>query len=164
MSEETVPINAYLKSVRGQMERRAGYMAMIHDEISGRYGKEIAFDILSTAIKNYGKWFAERQMRENREFQTPDTRKWLPKTKWEARIMEKKVIDASTDKTVMTENYCAMVEAWKKLGKTKDEIKTLCDIAMFLEEGMNQEYPITMKTDKRIGWGDQCCRFILEKK
>lgn len=164
MSEEMVPIDAYLKSVRGQMERRAGYMAMIYDEISKRYGKDAAFDILSTAIKNYGKWFAKRQMQENRELQTPDTRNWLPKTGWEARIMEKKVLDANRDKTVMTENFCAMVEAWKKLGKSKDEIRTLCDLAMFLEEGMNEEYPITMRTDKRIGWGDQCCRFTLEKK
>lgn len=164
MSEETVPMNDFLKLVRGQMERRAGYIAVIYDEISKRQGKDIAFDILSTAIKNYGRWFAKRQMHKNPELQTSDTRHWLPKTTWEARIMEKKVVDESADKTVMTENFCAMVEAWKEMGKSKDEIKKLCDIAMYLEEGMNEEYPITMKSDKRIAWGDRCCRFILEKK
>ncbi len=164
MSEETVPMNDFLKLVRGQMERRAGYIAVIHDEISKRQGKDIAFDILSTAIKNYGRWFAKRQMHKNPKLQTSDTRHWLPKTTWEARIMEKKVVDESADKTVMTENFCAMVEAWKEMGKSKDEIKKLCDIAMYLEEGMNEEYPITMKSNKRISWGDRCCWFILEKK
>ena len=139
-------------------------MAMIHDELLRRYGKETAFQILSTAVKNYGRWFARRQMRENKEFQNPDTRNWLTKTRWETRIMEKEVLESSKNRTVITENYCAMVRAWKDLGKSAEEIETLCVIAMFLEEGMNEEYPITMKTDKRISRGEECCRFILEKK
>ncbi len=164
MSENTVPMDDFLKLVRGQMERRAGYIAVIYDEISKRQGKDAAFDILSTAIKNYGKWFAKRQMQKTPQLRTSDTRHWLPKTAWEARIMEKKVVDESADKTIITENFCAMVEAWREMGKSRDEIGILCDIAMYLEEGMNEEYPITMRSDQRIALGDHCCRFILEKK
>jgi len=53
MSEEMVPLYIYLKDVRNAIERRAGYVAAIYDEMSKRYGKDVAFDILSTAIKGY---------------------------------------------------------------------------------------------------------------
>jgi hypothetical protein len=164
MNEKTVPMEDFLSLVRGQMGRRAGYIAVIYDELSRRQGKDVAFDVISTAIKNYGRWFAKRQMQKNPELRTPDTRHWLPKTPWEARIMEKKMVDVSEDKTILTENYCAMVEAWKEMGKSEDEIRVLCDIAMYLEEGMNEEYPITITSDHRIGCGDKCCRFTFEKK
>lgn len=166
MSTEMVPLDAYLKDVRGATERRAGYLAVIYDEISKRYGKDAAFDILSTAIENLGRWEAKNRMKESPERRSsdPDTRDWLPKTTREARIMERKTIDAVKDRTVTEVEFCPLIEAWKKMGKSKDEMKTLCDIAMYLDGGMSKEYPIKIDTEKRIGWGDDCCRFIFEKK
>ncbi len=163
MSEKQVSMEDFLKAVRGAMERRAGYIAVIHDEISKRYGKDVAFDILSTAIKDYGKWYAKTRMQEVPERRTPDTRIWLPKAR-DARIMERKTIDVDKDRTVTEVELCPLIEAWKKMGKSKDEMRTLCDIAMYLDEGMSEEYPIAIKTEKRIGWGDECCKFIFEKK
>jgi hypothetical protein len=94
----------------------------------------------------------------------PDTQDWLPKTTRDARLMERKTIDAAKDRTVTEVELCPLIEAWKKMGKSKDEMKTLCDIAMYLDEGMSKEYPIKIDTETRIGWGDNCCRFIFEKK
>ena len=164
MSEEMVPLNDYLKDVRGANERRAGYIAVIYDELSKRYGKDTAFDIMTTAIKDYGRWEAEKRMKESPERKTPDTRLWLPSTEREARIMERKTIDATQDRTVTEVEFCPLIEAWKNMGKTKGEMRILCDIAMYLDEGMSEVYPIAIKTEKRIGWGDECCKFIFEKK
>ncbi len=166
MSEEMVPLDIYLKEVRGAMKRRAGYVAAIYDELLKRYGKDAAFDIMSTAIKGYGKWEAKEHMKERPELGIPggDTRNWLPKSVQEARIMERKTIDASKDETVTEVEFCPLIEAWKKMGKTKDEMRVLCDISMFLDEGFSEEYPISIKTSKRIGWGDKCCRFVFERK
>lgn len=166
MSEETVPLDVYLKDVRGATERRAGYLAVIHDEISSRYGEDVAFDVLSTAIKTLGRWEAKQAMKAKPERRSPDpdTRNWLPKTNREARIMERKTIKASKDRTETEVEFCPLIEAWKKMGKSQAEMKTLCDIAMYLDEGMGEEYPIKIETEKRIGWGDDCCRFIFEKK
>ena len=154
----------FLKAVRGAMEMRAGYIAVIYDELSKRYGKDVAFDVLSTAIKSYGRWYARRRMEESPERQTPDTRLWVPKTEKELRIMERKVIDISKDKSVSEVELCPLMEGWKKMGKSKDEMRVLCDIAMYLDEGMSEVYPIAIKTEKRLGWGDACCKFILEKE
>ena len=154
----------FLKAVRGAIETRAGYIAVMYDELSKRYGEDVAFDVLSTAIKNYGRWYAKKRMQESPERRTPDTRLWLPKTERELRIMERKVVDTSKDKTVSEVELCPLIEAWKKMGKTKEEMRVLCDIAMYLDEGMSEEYPIAIKTEKRIGWGDNCCKFIFEKK
>ena len=164
MSEEQVPLDFFLESVRGAMERRAGYIAVIYDEVSKRYGKDTAVDILSTAIKNYGKWYAKTKMQESPERKTPDTRLWLPKTEAQARIFKRRIIDSNKDKTITEVELCPLIEAWKKMGKSEDERKILCDIAMYLDEGMAEEYPIDIKTEKRLGWGDECCRFIWEKK
>jgi len=164
MSEKQVSMDDFLKAVRGAMERRAGYIAVIHDELLKRYGKDVAFDVLSTAIKNYGRWSAKRRMEELPERRTPDTRLWIAKTERELRIMERKVIDTGKDKTVSEVELCPLMEAWKKMGKSKDEMRVLCDIAMYLDEGMSEAYPIAIKTEKRLGWGDECCKFIFEKK
>lgn len=166
MLEEMVPLDIYLKDVRSAIERRAGYIAAIYDEISKRYGKDAAFDILSTALKGYGRWEARTHMEKNPELRSPDTdtRNWLPKSNQEARIMERKTIEASKEKTVTEVELCPLIEAWKKMGKSKDEMRVLCDISMFLDEGLSEEYPIAIKTRKRLGWGDRCCEFIFKEK
>jgi len=104
-------------------------------------------------------------MQENPELRSPDTdtRHWLPKSNRESRVMERKTVQANKEKTVTEVELCPLIEAWKKMGKSKEEMRVLCDISMFLDEGFSEEYPITIKTSKRLGWGDRCCEFIFEK-
>jgi len=60
--------------------------------------------------------------------------------------------------------YCPLVEAWKKVGCTKDEIDLLCGIAMEGDNGMAAGAGIDLELPKRLAAGDDCCHFILKKK
>lgn len=70
------------------------------------------------------------------------------------------------DKIAKMENrYCPLVEAWKKLGCSREEIAKLCELAMFGDYGRIQNFPgLELELTKRIAYGDECCEFVVTKK
>jgi len=81
----------------------------------------------------------------------------------EAFAMEPVKLDE--DESVIRFHYCALVEAWKKLGCSPEEIKHLCDLACFGDMGMISVFPqLDLEFKKLISRGDEVCEMVITKK
>ena len=62
-------------------------------------------------------------------------------------------------------HYCPLVEAWKKLGATDEDISELCDVAMEGDRGIINVYDdFEFKLGKTIAQGNKVCEVSIHKK
>lgn len=68
------------------------------------------------------------------------------------------------DESIIEFKYCALVEAWKKLGCSSDEVAELCRLARYGDYGMASCFPnIALKFDKLLSEGQDCCKMVITK-
>lgn len=74
-------------------------------------------------------------------------------------------IRESDDKRLYIDfHYCPLVNAWLRLGLTKEDISELCDIAMDGDRGIISTYPkFTFELGKTIADGDDFCEIRINK-
>lgn len=57
--------------------------------------------------------------------------------------------------------FCALVDAWKEMGCTPQEIDLFCDIAMEGDRGRAEAHGVRMELEERIGRGDRFCNLKI---
>ena len=79
------------------------------------------------------------------------------------RIFEMDV--RTTDRALDIEfHYCPLVEAWKKLGVSDEDMPELCDIAMEGDRGIVSRYgAFDFKLGKTIAQGNRVCEISIHK-
>jgi hypothetical protein len=77
-------------------------------------------------------------------------------------IFEKQVAERSPERCEIRFRYCPLVEAWKRLGASEEELAQLCDIAMEGDHGMLSETPLQLRVPATLAKGEACCRLIVE--
>ncbi len=70
-------------------------------------------------------------------------------------------ISAGDDFCSQDMTYCPLLEAWRELGCTQEEMDLLCDIAMEGDRGRAEVNGIQMEIPLRMGKGDCSCRLVL---
>ncbi len=77
--------------------------------------------------------------------------------------MEK--IEEGEEQSILEFSYCALVEVWKKLGCSDDEIAQLCDYASCGDFGLASISPeLDLSFNELLSKGGNCCRMIIKKK
>jgi hypothetical protein len=77
--------------------------------------------------------------------------------------MENHGVDAT--KGAYRFHHCALVEAWKGLGASKEEIAHLCDLASCGDFGVISNFPeLGLKFNKIIAKGDAFCELEVTRK
>jgi hypothetical protein len=61
----------------------------------------------------------------------------------------------------MEMNTCALVDAWRAMGCTPQEVDLFCDIAMEGDRGRADHHGIQIEIPERMGKGDAHCRMLL---
>ncbi|MCX7842577.1 MAG: L-2-amino-thiazoline-4-carboxylic acid hydrolase [Clostridia bacterium] len=68
------------------------------------------------------------------------------------------------DESIIKFHYCALVEAWKKLGCSKEEIAHLCDLACFGDYGMVSVFPnLKLEFKQLLSRFEDCCEMCITK-
>jgi hypothetical protein len=69
------------------------------------------------------------------------------------------------DESVIKFHHCALVEAWKKLGCSKEEIAHLCDLACYGDYGMVSVFPnLKLEFKQLLSRFEDCCEMVITKK
>lgn len=77
--------------------------------------------------------------------------------------MEK--VEKNETKGVLRFHYCALVESWKKLGCSAEEISQLCRLARHGDYGVISNFPdLQLDFQKLIAEGDDVCELVITKK
>ena len=152
--------NETTEAVRSAIEDRATYLYFLLKEMEAAVGPEEAERLASRAIYQYGQTKGQRmgsldtpadfiahQMRPGRQ-----------------EIFDKEAIEAGEARGEIRFHYCPLVNAWKRLGATPEELARLCDIAMQGDHGMLSHTPMALELPHSIARGDDYCQLILEPK
>lgn len=149
-----------LKILRDAFEDRALWLYFLYEEMKRSFGEVRAREISKLAIRKYGTLKGDRAVKAG--LKTP--KDWITAHNTGGNHC---IFSSSTavNGTIGEQKffYCPLVEAWKKVGCTKEEIKDLCDIAMEGDYGMADAMGIKMEIPKRIATGNDCCQFILKE-
>ena len=70
-------------------------------------------------------------------------------------------VEVNAEGAVQQMKYCALVEAWKEMGCSDEEIDLFCDIAMEGDRGRADAHGVRMELEERIGRGDPYCKLKI---
>ncbi|MDR2758662.1 MAG: L-2-amino-thiazoline-4-carboxylic acid hydrolase [Spirochaetaceae bacterium] len=152
---ETAEVN------RAQIEHRATWMGLIYDEMV-KAGID-AEPIMRQAIKRCGRIHGE-----NFKNQCADPQNCVDFKKvflGDLGIKSFNMDSISADQhNVKTEfHYCALVNAWQKLGFVDKTCALLCDIAMDGDRGIAEAMGLTLELTETIAKGDGSCKLHFHK-
>lgn len=78
---------------------------------------------------------------------------------------EMKSIKLEKNESVIKFNYCPLVEAWKKLGCSSEEVAKLCDLARCGDYGMVKGFEhLELEFNQLLSKGDSCCEMVITKR
>ena len=149
--------NTTTEAVRNAMEDRAMYLYFLLKEMEAALGPEEAERLASRAVYRYGQTKGQRMD----PFDTPADFIAHQMRPGRQEIFDKEAIEAGDTRGEVRFHYCALVEAWRRLGATPEELSRLCDIAMQGDHGMLSHTPISLELPHSIARGDPYCQLIL---
>lgn len=165
MSNE-VSIDKYIKDIQAAHKMRGEYLAFIYDELKKRYSKKTAKEVLSKAIYEYGKYRGKRTIRKNPKLKSKKLQESVDKER--KKIMHNAIfLEDTPQRIVYRLQACFILDALKDLGKTKEEISDICDIAETIGEGKasvySDELGINHYWQSRVCHGDSYCDHVWTK-
>lgn len=147
-----------INDLRNAFEHRAVWFALLIDEARK---KGLDVDFARKAILRCGGFHAHTKYPRTdsiREFTEAFANDNV------VNIFEMDVKTANDEKMEIEFHYCPLVEAWKKLGFSDDDIATFCDIAMDGDRGIIDEYDnFEFHLGKTIAKGDAICEVMVTK-
>jgi hypothetical protein len=145
------------EAVRSAIEDRAMYLYFLLKEMHAANGDQ-AEAMARRAIFRYGQIKAQSM---------PPLRSPVDFVRHQMRpgrqgIFDKEVTQETAERSEIRFHYCPLVQAWRRLGATAEELVQLCDIAMQGDHGMVSGTPFELRVESSIARGDECCRLVLE--
>ncbi|MCC5910488.1 MAG: L-2-amino-thiazoline-4-carboxylic acid hydrolase [Clostridiaceae bacterium] len=159
MSEKTYTQQQLTEAFRASIEDRAKWFYLLL-----KYAKEENADtdkIAEKAILEFGKMkgLAIGKADNAKEFVEALS------TGHAREAFEMNTIKAEEEESVIQFSYCALVEAWKKLGCSDEEIAHLCKLARYGDHGMVGVFDgLELDFNQLLSEGDSCCELVVRKK
>jgi hypothetical protein len=151
--------NVVVEKVRGAIRDRALYLALLYRSFSQALPPDQVERLAREAIYEYGRIKGQSDAGRT----TPE--EWVDKhiSKGSGAVFESRIVKGE-DCCEQQMTYCPLLEAWKELGCSQEEIDLFCDIAMEVDRGRADYHGIPWEIPERMGKGDSSCRLVLKKK
>ncbi len=158
------PVEEIVNVNRSQIEHRATWMGLIYDEMV-KAGID-AEPIIRRAIKRCGLMHGE-----NFKKQCSDPSNCVDfknaflgdELKVGPQSFHMTDIKADNGNVTVDFHYCALVNAWKKLGFSDETCALLCDMAMDGDRGIAEAMGLTLSLDDTIAKGCETCKLHFHK-
>lgn len=154
LSVETV------ERMRGCMQDRALYLAFLMRSFSKILPKDRVEQTARDAIYEYGQFKASKD-----KLQPTTAEDWVDGhvSRGMGDVFESTIIkEGGCYKQQMTK--CALLDAWKDMGCSSEEIDLYCDVAMELDRSRAAYHGLECELPYRMGKGDELCCVSLKNK
>ncbi len=148
-----------VKGIREATGDRAAYLYFLYKEMKAN-NVENATEIAKQAIYHFGQVKVKRMG----QMQVPHDFVAFVSAYPTRDVIQLEVVEDTPEHAEVRFNYCPLVEGWKKLGATPEELSTLCDIAMQVDVGTFSETLIDMTLPKSLARGEPYCQMMLSLK
>lgn len=153
--------NEAINVLRGAFEHRATWMGLMYDEARKR---DIDLEeICRAAISRTGSLHGMRikdKMDSDSIIEFRDT--FFDQTG--QNLFEMEFTKTTEDELTVEFHYCALVNAWKKLGFDNDTIANLCDMAMDGDRSIAEANGLEFTLGDTIAKGCDICSLNFKKK
>jgi hypothetical protein len=149
-----------IDKVRAAIKDRATWFALLYRSFRETFPEKEVERLARRAIFEFGRMKAEK---DPKEF-SPAA--WVQKhvAKGSSLVFDSDV-EIGDGEAVQRMKFCALVEAWKEMGCTPQEIDLFCDIAMEGDRGRADAHGVRMELEERIARGDAHCHLkIFERR
>lgn len=146
---------------RSCIEHRATWMALIYDEMekSGCDAEKITRAAILKCGNIHGLGY--KAMCENPESVEDFAGAFLPENG--KKNFEINIVDVDAEGLKLEFHYCALVNAWKKLGYDDRKIELFCDMAMDGDRGIAESMGLTLSLTDTIAKGCATCKLHFHK-
>jgi hypothetical protein len=146
------PEQEMIEKVRAAIQDRAAWFALLYKGFAEVLPEAEVQRVARKAVHEFGRLKARKD--------PPD---FSPRA-WVERHVEKGsslIFDSDVEVdergAVQKMKYCALVEAWKEMGCSREEIALFCDIAMEGDRGRADAHGVRMELEETLGKGDPYC-------
>lgn len=161
--EHNIPkvADATTMSVRGAVEHRATWMALLLDEMKKQGGN--FEEVGRNAIRKCGHIHGEGYKGQCKDSNDASEFAKVFFNEQGSKNMEIEIIEADYDHVIAEFSQCPLVQAWEKLGYEGEDLKLLCDMAMDGDRGIADQMGLKLDITKTIAAGDKVCRLRFHK-
>lgn len=140
------------KETRAAFENRALMYYYIFDELTAEVGRDRAVDVMKRAIRRRGvevgkKYEAAVRSRDLGEV----ARLFCETSPCQGTLFEPGVEEAGEGRVVLRMEACPLVDAWRGLGLSPDEIDVLCDVSNAVDFGTFEGAGLDLRFLDRLG-------------
>jgi hypothetical protein len=124
-------------------------------------GHEKAGEILKKAIYQRGK---EKGLLLADKVGQPDLQKLalaFVEGKEEIDVFGHEIVRADAEKAVLRLNDCPLVEAWREMGLSPEEIRTMCDVSYQVDFGKFEAAGYKLEFGCRLAAGEDSCDLLV---
>jgi hypothetical protein len=153
---EHVTQKEMIAKVRAAIKDRATWFALLYRSFKEAFPEKEVERLARKAIFEFGRMKAAN---DPKDF-SPAA--WVEKhvSKGSARVFDSDV-EINATGAVQRMKFCALVEAWREMGCTPQEIELFCDIAMEGDRGRADAHGVRMELEERIARGDAFCNLKI---
>ncbi len=146
-----------IEKVRAAIKDRATWFALLYKTFRGALPEDQVQQLARKAIFEFG------LMKAKKDPENFSPQAWVQKhvDKGSFEVFDSD-IEIHDDYAVQQMKFCPLVEAWKEMGCSTEEIDLFCDIAMEGDRGRAAGHGVKMELDQTIGKGDACCRLVIK--
>jgi hypothetical protein len=142
---------------REAIKDRATWFALLYKSFSKALPTKEVEKLCREAIYQFG------TLKGKKDGRRISPEEWVEKHITKSGEVFRSEIIKEKDHSEQRMTFCPLVEAWKELGCTPEEIDLFCDIAMEGDRGRAEHHGIPWDIPKRMGKGDSFCQLILKK-
>jgi hypothetical protein len=145
-----------IAKVRAAIKDRATWFALLYRSFREALPAPEVERLARKAIFEFGR------MKARNDPPNFSARAWVEKhvSKGSALVFDSDV--EITDRgAVQRMKFCALVEAWREMGCSPEEIDLFCDIAMEGDRGRADAHGVRMELEERIGRGNPYCQLNI---
>lgn len=145
-----------VNKVRAAIKDRATWFALLYRSFKEALPEKEVERLAREAIYEFGRLKAGK---DPADF---SPRAWVERhvSKGSALVFDSEV-EINEGGAVQRMKHCPLVEAWKEMGCTPEEIELFCDIAMEGDRGRADAHGVRMDLVERIGRGDPFCNLRI---
>ena len=153
--DEVIAVN------RAAIEHRATWMGLIYDEMT-KAGID-AEPIIRRAIKRCGQINGDKIKKRCANPLNCDDFSKAFLSDLSLKTFDMHPVNADNDSLSVDFHYCALINAWQKLGFDDKTCELLCDMAMDGDRGIAEVMGLNLTLDETIAKGHTACKLRFHK-
>ncbi len=150
---------------REAFKNRGILYRLFFEEITKEVGEETATIIMKRAIYRWGGAKSDRfrELAEKKDFNGIAS-EFLKTSVCNGKLFKPSIHRVDHRSAIIDMEGCPLVEAWKEMGLSEQEVAKMCDIANATDYGKYEGMGFKLKIESTLAKGEEKCRLIIEEK